>query len=87
MATYLANRKKSNLFVVVPMIFMLVVTLSALALMIQARAAQGNWMLVIMASVLFALAIVLAWMGYRVLWGGKKAPTMRPIAGAGGDEE
>ena len=72
-ATWLANHKKANAFVVVPMVFMLAVTLSALALMFQQRLAQGNLMLAIMAAVLFVLALVLAWMGYQVLSGSKKA--------------
>jgi carbon starvation protein len=86
-ATWLANHKKANAFVVVPMVFMLAVTLSALALMFQQRLAQGNLMLAIMAAVLFVLALVLAWMGYQVLSGSKRAPSTAPITGGSGDDK
>lgn len=86
-ATWLLNQKKGNLFVVIPMVFMLAVTLAALALMFQQRMAQGNWMLAIMSAVLFLLAIVLSWMGYQVLSGAKKAPQVAPIKGGSGQEE
>ncbi len=86
-AVWLANQKKGNLFVVVPMVFMLLVTLSALALMFQQRMAQGNWMLAILSAILFVLAIVLAWMGYRVLSGAKKAPVASPVAGGSSEDE
>jgi carbon starvation protein len=86
-AVYLANQKKGNLFVLIPMVFMLAVTLSALALMFQQRLAQGNFMLAILSAILFVLAIVLAWMGYQVLSGAKKAPAAAAIAGGSGKEE
>lgn len=86
-ATWLANQKRDNLFVVVPMVFMLAVTLSALALMFQQRLAQGNIMLAIMSGVLFLLALILAWMGYQVLSGAKKAPAPAAIAGGSGEEK
>ena len=69
------------------MVFMLVVTLSALVLMFQQRISQGNWMLTIMSAVLFVLAIVLAWMGYQVLSGKRKAPVPAPMSGGSGEEE
>lgn len=86
-AVYLANQKKGNLFVLIPMVFMLAVTLAALALMFQQRLAQGNFMLAILSAVLFLLAVVLAWMGYQVLSGARKAPAAAPIAGGSGKEQ
>lgn len=85
-AVWLANQKKSYMFAIVPMIWMLGVTLSALGIMFQLRLSQGNWMLTIMSAVLFILAIVLAWMGYQVL-SGKKAPQPAPIKGGSGEDE
>ncbi|MHB1161094.1 MAG: carbon starvation CstA family protein [Chloroflexota bacterium] len=86
-ATWLLNKKKGNAFVVIPMVFMLAVTLAALALMFQQRLAQGNIMLAIMSAVLFLLAVVLAWMGYQVLSGARKAPVIASIQGGSGEEK
>jgi len=85
-ATWLANQKKANFFVVIPMVFMLLVTLSALGLMFQQRLEQGNWMLAIMSAVLFLLALVLAWMGYGVLSGSKKV-SPAPVSGGSGEKK
>lgn len=86
-AVWLANQKKGYAFVLVPMVFMMGVTLTALAMMFQQRLAQGNWMLAIMSAILFVLALVLAWMGYQVLSGSRKAPAPAPIAGGSSLEE
>jgi carbon starvation protein len=86
-AAWMANRKRSYWFAVVPMIWMLGVTLSALGIMFQLRLSQGNWTLTIISAVLFILAIVLAWMGFQILTGRKKAPEVAPMAGGSGEEE
>jgi carbon starvation protein len=86
-AAWMANQKRSYWFAVVPMIWMLGVTLSALGIMFQLRLSQGNWTLTIIAGVLFILAIVLAWMGFQILTGRKKAPEPAPMAGGSGEEE
>ena len=44
----------------IPMIFMLVVTLTALVLLIKSNLAAGNYILVVFPVLLFILAIILA---------------------------
>ena len=54
---------------VIPMIFMLIVTLTALVLLVNSNMASGNYILVGFAVALFILAIVLAVQGYKALFG------------------
>ncbi len=57
---WLSRHKKKNLFVMIPMIIMFIITLSALGLMIVNNFMADNIFLTIVAVVLFILAIVLA---------------------------
>ena len=52
-----------------PMVFMLVVTLSALVLLIKSNLAAGNYILVVFPVLLFILAIILAKEGYSIIFG------------------
>jgi carbon starvation protein len=72
-ALWLKKQKKSYSMLVIPMIFMLIVTLTALVLLANSNIASGNYILVGFAVALFILAIVLAVQGYKVLF--KKDPS------------
>lgn len=66
-AAYLKHLGKSNKMVVIPMVIMFLITLTALALLIKANIASGNFLLVIIAILLFILAIVLIAQSYKSL--------------------
>jgi carbon starvation protein len=72
-ALWLKKQKKSYSMLVIPMVFMLIVTLTALVLLANSNIASGNYILVGFAVALFILAIVLAVQGYKVLF--KKDPS------------
>ena len=54
---------------VIPMIFMLIVTLFALVFLIKANLAASNYVLVVFPALLFILALVLAYKGYGIVFG------------------
>ncbi|TZE82150.1 carbon starvation protein A [Calorimonas adulescens] len=68
-AAWLANARRNNTMLIIPMIFMFIVTLTALALLIQSNIASGNYILVVFAVLLFILAILLILQTYGVLTG------------------
>ena len=72
-ALWLKKQKKSYSMLVIPMVFMLIVTLTALVLLANSNIASGNYILVGFAVALFILAIVLAVQGYKALF--KKDPS------------
>lgn len=67
-AVWLKKTGKNYHMLVIPMIFMLVVTLFALGFLIKANIAAGNIILVIFPVLLFVLAIVLAKEGYGIVF-------------------
>lgn len=68
-ALWLKKSGKNFSYIALPMVFMLVVTLTALVLLTQSNLASGNYVLVVLPILLFILAIVLAVEGYRILFG------------------
>jgi carbon starvation protein len=71
-AAWLANAGKNNKMLIVPMIFMFLVTLTALGFLIRDNVAKGNYALVFFGVLLFILAIILIALAYNVLTGKKK---------------
>ncbi|HRC81077.1 MAG TPA: carbon starvation protein A [Sedimentibacter sp.] len=71
-AVWLKKSGRNYHMLTIPMIFMLVVTLSALVLLIKSNLAAGNYLLVIFPVLLFILAVVLAKEGYSIIFGSKK---------------
>lgn len=71
-AVWLKKAGRNYNMLTIPMIFMLVVTLSALVLLIKSNLAAGNYLLVIFPVLLFILAVVLAKEGYSIIFGSKK---------------
>ncbi|HOW22782.1 MAG TPA: carbon starvation protein A [Sedimentibacter sp.] len=71
-AVWLKKSGRNYNMLTIPMIFMLVVTLSALVLLIKSNLAAGNYLLVIFPVLLFILAVVLAKEGYSIIFGSKK---------------
>ena len=69
---WLAQTGKDNRMVRIPMIFMFLVTLSALVILAKNNIAAGNYMLVFFAVVLFILALVLIKESYKILFGQKQ---------------
>lgn len=67
-AVWLKNIGKNYKMLIVPMVFMLVVTLFALVFLIRSNLAAGNWILVVLPALLFVLAIVLAIQGYKIVF-------------------
>lgn len=70
-AVWLKKSGKNYHMITAPMIFMIVVTLTALVFLIQKNFAAGNYILVIFPVLLFILAIILAVEGYQILFGNK----------------
>ncbi|MDR9770216.1 carbon starvation protein A [Acetomicrobium sp.] len=71
-AAWLANKGMNNKMLIAPMIFMFVVTLTALVFLIKSNIAKGNYILVFFGVLLFILAIILIALSYNVLTGKKK---------------
>lgn len=67
-ALWLKKSKRSFSMITIPMVFMLLVTLTALVLLIKTNLDKGNYLLVIFPVLLFILAIFLAKEGYRILF-------------------
>jgi len=72
-ALWLKKQKKSYSMLVIPMVFMLIVTLCALVILANNNITTGNYILVGFAVALFILAIILAVQGYKILF--KKDPS------------
>lgn len=69
LAVYLKKSGKNYHMITIPMVFMLVVTLSALALLIKNNIASGNFVLIVFPVLLFVLALILAKEGYSIVFG------------------
>jgi len=67
-AVWLKNTGKNYHMIVLPMVFMLVVTLSALILLIRSNIIAGNYLLVVFPVLLFILAVILAKEGYGIIF-------------------
>ncbi|MDF2678427.1 MAG: carbon starvation protein CstA, partial [Bacillota bacterium] len=67
-AVWLKKTGKNYHMLTIPMIFMLVVTLTALVFLIKTNLASGNYILVIFPVLLFVLAIILAKEGYGIIF-------------------
>ncbi|SDL49573.1 carbon starvation CstA family protein [Halarsenatibacter silvermanii] len=67
LAVWLASRGIKNLHIIIPMIFMFAVTLTALVFVTVENFQAGNYVLAIIAVILFILAIVLARMATGLL--------------------
>ncbi|HLT56910.1 MAG TPA: carbon starvation protein A [Bacillota bacterium] len=66
-STWLVRRGVKSLFTLIPMVFMFVLTLSALAVLMYQNFTVGNWLLTISGFVLFVLCVFLiieAWNSY-----------------------
>lgn len=72
-ALWLKKSNRSFNMITIPMIFMLIVTLTALVFLTKANLANGNYILVVFPVLLFILAIFLAVQGYLILF--KKDPS------------
>ena len=80
-ATWLGNVGKNNKMFYIPMVFMLVATLSSLVLTVKGKitlvggggAAWGDWFQLIFAAAMIILAIILVVEGFGVLFGKKSA--------------
>ena len=68
-ALWLKKAKRNFSMLVIPMIFMLIVTLFALVFLIKANLAASNYVLVVFPALLFILALVLAYKGYGIVFG------------------
>lgn len=69
-ALWLKKSHKSFNMITIPMVFMLVVTLSALAFLIKNNFIASNYVLVVFPVLLFILAVVLVVQGYQILFKG-----------------
>lgn len=67
-ALWLKKSDKSFNMITIPMVFMLIVTFSALILLIKSNFIAANYVLVVLPILLFILAIVLAVEGYKILF-------------------
>ena len=67
-ALWLKKEGKNYSMITLPMVFMLVVTLSALVLLTMTSFETGKYILVVFPILLFILAIVLAVEGYKILF-------------------
>jgi carbon starvation protein len=67
-AVWLKKTGKNYHMLTIPMIFMLVVTLTALVFLIKTNLTSGNYILVIFPVLLFVLAIILAKEGYGIIF-------------------
>jgi carbon starvation protein len=77
-SVWLAQTKRGNLHTLLPMFFMFAVTLTALSSLIYQNVTKGNYMLTVVASLLFVVAILLALLATRSL---TKASTRLAPAG------
>ncbi len=77
LTAWLARREKKTIMIIIPMVFMFAVTLSALFLIIKSYlfGTTPNYILGVMAVILFVLAVVLALEAYNTLSKNKKVNT------------
>ena len=68
-ALWLKKSHRDFSMITIPMVFMLIVTLTALIFLIKANFIASNYILVVFPVLLFILAIVLVVKGYQVLFG------------------
>lgn len=71
-ALWLKKSMKNFNMLVIPMVFMLIVTLTALGFLIKTNLENANYIMVVFPVLLFILAIVLAVQGYKILFGNEK---------------
>lgn len=67
LAVWLKKEGKTNKMAIIPMIFMICVTLAALVLLVKTNITAGNYILVFFGVVLFILALVFIKQSYKVL--------------------
>lgn len=68
-ATWLKNQGREYKMFTIPMVFMFIVTLTALIILIQANLATGNFILVITGIILFILALILIKQSWNAIFG------------------
>lgn len=68
-SVWLAKMKRKNLFTVIPMFFMFIITLTALITLMLKTINDANYILFGVACLLFIVAIILVVQGIRKLWG------------------
>jgi carbon starvation protein len=66
-ATWLAKRGTDNLFIVIPMLFMYLVTVGSLGMLIYQNVQSGNWVLAIISGALLLLSLELLRQAFGVL--------------------
>jgi len=69
-SAYFVQKKKSVKFLIIPTIFMMLTTISALFYSLFSKTgfiAEGNWVLSIFAGALVVLALVISWEGFVVI--------------------
>ena len=74
-SAYLIERKKHIKFLLIPTVFMIVTTISALVYGLFNKTGyvfSGNWLLAIISIALIVLGLFISWEGLRVLWRHKK---------------
>lgn len=72
LTVYVAHLKENKLFVLIPMLFMFSVTLTALGMLIYTNFVSNNFILSLISSLLFILAVLLGLKAYQVLVNGRK---------------
>ena len=74
-SAYFVEHKKKIKFLIIPTLFMIITTISALIYSLFSRTgyiAEGNWVLGIFAGALIILALIVSWEGFGVVWRKKK---------------
>ncbi len=74
-SAYFVQKKKSIKFLVIPTVFMMLTTISALFYSLFSKTgfiAEGNWVLSIFAGALVVLALIISWEGFQVVKRKKK---------------
>lgn len=72
LTVYVAHLKENKLFVLIPMLFMFSVTLTALGMLIYTNFISNNFILSLISSLLFILAVLLGLKAYQVLVNGTR---------------
>jgi carbon starvation protein len=80
LTVWIANLKKNFLFTLIPMIFMFAVTLTALVMLIYTNFLSANFLLSIIAVLLFLLAVMLGIKAYYVLRNGSGKDLTKELA-------
>ena len=74
-SAYFVEHKKKIKFLIIPTLFMIITTISALIYSLFSRTgyiAESNWVLGIFAGALIILALIVSWEGFGVVWRKKK---------------